>query len=86
MPVMASQGMTRNQLQDKCARALQSYIELLQEGCELLGKVKEIPMPEHERTEIFTHRRKEISAQSEYTKARTELWGLLIDSKNQSKE
>ncbi len=79
---MSSQGRTRAQHQYKCSKALASYVQLIEEGCELLGKTKEIPVPEHERNEIFSHRRQELWAHSRYTKARKELWDFLVDSKN----
>ena len=42
-----------------------------------MGQVKEVPMPENKRNEIFLHRKQEMWAQSEYTKARRRLWDLL---------
>jgi hypothetical protein len=73
--------MSRRELQTKCSTALRSYVELLQQGCELLANVKDTPMPEYERKKIFAHRREELHAHGQYTKARQALWDFLVDSK-----
>ena len=73
--------MSRSELQIKCSTALRSYVELIQEGCELLGNIKEIPMPDYEQNKIFSHRRQELHAHTEYTKARKALWDFLLSSR-----
>jgi hypothetical protein len=73
--------MSRREVQSKCSTALRSYVELLQQGCELLANVKDTPMPEYERKKIFAHRREELHAHGQYTKARQALWDFLVDSK-----
>jgi hypothetical protein len=82
MSTMASRVKTLTQLQNECSTALRSYMEILQEGCVLLAKLNKAPIPENERNEIFSHRREELSAHTKYTKARTELWNFLRNSKN----
>jgi hypothetical protein len=79
--VIVSRRVRRMQLEGGCSEALRSYIELVKEGCSLLGEVKEFPVPEHTRNEIFSHRRRELMAHSEYTKARRRLWDFLTTSK-----
>jgi hypothetical protein len=74
--------LTLTQLQDECSETLQSYVQLIKEGCAILGNVKEIPVSEYKRKEIFAHRREELAAHTAYTKARTKLWDFLNDSKN----
>ena len=71
---------TRRQLQKECSRALRSYVRLLQEGCELLGQVKEGLITESKRDKIFSHRKEELLAHAAYTKARRRLWSFLADS------
>jgi hypothetical protein len=71
---------TRRHLQDECSRTLQCYVRLLQEGCYLLGQIKEGLITENERDKIFSHRKQELSAYAAYTKARRRLWSLLTDS------
>jgi hypothetical protein len=73
--------MSRRELQIKCSTALRCYVELVQEGCDLLGSVKDTPMSEYERKKIFAHRRQELHAHGQYTKARQALWDFLVDSK-----
>jgi hypothetical protein len=64
-------------LQRKCAMALDAYIALAKQGCELLSQAKDLPLPEHQRNEILAHRRQELHAHSDYTKARSKLWASL---------
>jgi len=71
---------TQGQLQTECSRALQRYVRLLQEGCGLLGQVKEGLIAESKRDEIFSHRKREVCAHVAYTKARKRLWSFLCDS------
>jgi hypothetical protein len=72
---------TRTELQNGCEAALRSYVEVMQHGCALLSKIKQIPIPEEEQNRIFSYRKLEISAQTRYSKARKALWNfLLIDS------
>jgi hypothetical protein len=82
MSDMASRVKTLTHLQNECSTALRSYMEILQEGCVLLGKLNKAPIPEKERNEIFSHRREELRAHTRYTKARTQLWDFLTNSKN----
>jgi hypothetical protein len=72
---------TRSQLQKECSRALQCYVRLLQEGCDLLGQVKQGFIAENQRDEIFLHRKQEVCAHIAYTKARKRLWSFLTDTK-----
>jgi hypothetical protein len=64
-------------LQRKCSMALDAYIALAKQGCELLSQAKDLPLPEHRRNEILAHRRQELHAHSDYTKARSKLWASL---------
>jgi hypothetical protein len=64
-------------LQRKCSMALDAYIALAKQGCELLSRVEDLPLPEHQRNEILSHRRLELHAHSDYTKARSKLWASL---------
>jgi hypothetical protein len=79
---MGSQNMTntRRQLQKECSRALQAYIQIIQEGCDLLGQIKERLIPEDKREAIFSHRKQELWAYAAYTGARRRLWRFLSDS------
>ncbi len=61
--------------------ALEAYLELARQGCELLTGIDEVPVPEDKRNEILSQRREELHAHSEYTKARSKLWEFLNDSK-----
>jgi hypothetical protein len=80
--VMASERMTntRRQLQKECSRALRTYIQVIQEGCDLLGQIKEGLIPEDKREVIFSHRKQELWAYAAYTRARRRLWRFLSDS------
>jgi hypothetical protein len=71
---------TRTELQNRCEAALQSYAELMRDGCALLAKVKQLPIPKEERDDIFSHRKLEIAAQTQYSRARKTLWDFLMDS------
>jgi hypothetical protein len=75
-------GMThvRTQLQNECSRAMRDYVRLIQEGCQLLGEVKEGLIPEIGRDKIFAHRKQEVLAHAAYTRARKQLWSFLNDS------
>jgi len=64
-------------LQVKCSRALDTYMHVVKQGCELLMGIKDIPAPENERNEILSHRRRELQAHADYTKARSKLWEFL---------
>jgi hypothetical protein len=72
---------THKQLENEYATALQEYLKLVQDGCALLSKFREMPVSKNEREEIFEHRRKEAWAHTAYTRARTKLWKFLNDSK-----
>jgi hypothetical protein len=81
-PSMASPGMTpiRRQLQKECSRALQNYARIMQEGCDLLGEVKEGVIPDDQREKIFAHRKQELLAYAAYIRVQRRLWTLLSDS------
>jgi hypothetical protein len=68
---------TLSLLQTKCSTALQAYLELAKEGCELLSRLNEVPLPENKRNEVLAHRRRELHAHTDYTKARSKLWEFL---------
>jgi hypothetical protein len=70
----------RTQLQEECSRAKRNYVRVVQEGCELLGEVKEGLIPKNTRDKIFSHRKQELLAHAAYTRARTRLWSFLSDS------
>src|SRR5438105_687107 len=78
---MASPGMTntRRQLQRECSRALQYYVRIMQEGCDLLGELKQGLIPDYQRQKIFSNRKQEMLAFAAYTRAQTLLWTLLSD-------
>jgi hypothetical protein len=52
-------------------------MQIVKQGCELLIGIKDIPAPENERNEILSHRRRELQAHADYTKARSKLWEFL---------
>jgi hypothetical protein len=56
---------------------LDVYLGFAKQGCELLCGIKDLPIREHQRDEILAHRRKELHAHSDYTKARSKLWAFL---------
>jgi len=64
-------------LQRKCSMAFDVYMGLAKQGCKLLTRVEELPISENLRNEILSHRRQELHAQSDYTKARSKLWAFL---------
>jgi hypothetical protein len=68
---------TLSVLQTKCTTKLTAYLELAKEGCELLGQLNPVPLTENKRNEILAHRRLELHAHSDYTKARSKLWEFL---------
>jgi len=72
-----TQTETLDLLRRKCSTALDVYIALAKLGCELLTAVKDLPVSEHQRNEILSHRRRELHAHSDYTKARSKLWAFL---------
>ena len=74
---------TREQLQKECSRALQCYIRIIKEGCDLLGQVKEGAIPENKRDKIFSHRKQELLAYAAYTRAQRRLWNFLSNSERQ---
>ncbi len=78
-------GMTRTQLQDEFSAALRFYLQIAQEGCVLLGNIKEGPLSEYTRNEIFLHRREELWAYARYTRARRQLLNFLTASKPHEK-
>jgi hypothetical protein len=55
-------------------------VRTLEEGCYLLGQIKEGLITENKRDKIFSHRKQELFAYAAYTKARRRLWTLLSDS------
>ncbi len=67
----------RTQLLEECSRAMRNYVRVVQEGCELLGEVKEGLIPKNTRDKIFSHRRQELLAHAGYTRARKRLWSFL---------
>jgi hypothetical protein len=79
---MRSQDMTntRRQLQKECSTALQHYIQILSDGCDLLGEVKEGLITENKREQILSHRKQQLLAHDAYEKAQRRLWRLLSDS------
>jgi hypothetical protein len=77
-----SMKQTRSQLQKECLRTLQCYVRVLQQGCDLLGQVKERFITENERDEIFSHRKQEVCAHCAYTNARKRLWSFLTASES----
>ena len=72
-----TQTETLGLLQRKCSMALDVYLTLARQGCELLCGITDLPIREHQRDEILAHRRKELHAHSDYTKARSKLWASL---------
>ena len=76
---MASPSMTntRRQLQKECSKALENYVRIMREGCDLLGAFKEGLIPEDQREKVFAHRKQEVLAYTAYTRTQTRLWSLL---------
>lgn len=68
---------TLSRLKKKCSITLTAYLELAKEGCERLCQRSEVPLGEDMRNEILAHRRRELHAHSDYTKARSKLWEFL---------
>jgi hypothetical protein len=62
--------------------ALQYYVHLINEGCELLAQIREGPISENKQNEIFSHRGKELLAYAVYTRAQRRLWKFLNDSES----
>jgi hypothetical protein len=52
----------------------------MQEGCDLLGEVKQGLIPDDQRQKIFSNRKQELLAYAAYTRAQTLLWTLLSHS------
>ena len=79
---MASPNMTntRRQLQKECSKALENYVRIMREGCDLLDEFKEGLIPEDQREKVFAHRKQEVLAYTAYTRTQTRLWSLLTDS------
>jgi hypothetical protein len=71
---------TRRQLQLECSKTLRCYVRRLQDGCDLLGQVKQGLITERKRHKIFSHRKRELLAHAAYTQARRRLWSFLTDS------
>jgi hypothetical protein len=71
---------TRTELQNRCETALHSYAELMRDGCALLANVKQLPILEEEGKHILSHRKLEMSAQTQYSRARKALWDFLMDA------
>jgi hypothetical protein len=59
---------------------MRNYVRLVEEGCELLGEVKQGVIPERKRDKIFLHRQEELLAHAAYTRARKQLWSFLNNS------
>jgi hypothetical protein len=57
-----------------------NYVRIVEEGCDLLGEIKEGFIPEDKRDKIFAHRKEELLAHAAYTTARKRLWKFLSDS------
>jgi hypothetical protein len=72
-----TQTETLDVLRRKCSVTLDAYLAMAKQGCELLHAVNDLPISEHQRYEILSHRRKELHAHSDYTKARSKLWAFL---------
>jgi hypothetical protein len=68
---------TLSLLQTKCSTTLRAYLELAKDGCELLSRLNDVPLPENKRNEVLAHRRRELHAHTDYTKARSKLWEFL---------
>jgi hypothetical protein len=68
---------TLKSLQTKCSITLNAYLDLAKAGCELLCGLNERPLSESKRNEILSHRRQELHAHANYTKARSKLWEFL---------
>jgi hypothetical protein len=72
-----TQTETLDLLRRRCSMTLDIYLAMAKQGCELLRAVNDLPISEHQRNEILCHRRKELHAHSDYTKARSKLWAFL---------
>jgi hypothetical protein len=79
---MPPQRMTnmRRQLQKECSSTLRHYMDILSEGCDLLGEIQEGSIPEEQKEKIFSNRRQELLAQQVYSRAQRRLWRFLSDA------
>jgi hypothetical protein len=67
-----------NQL--KGCTSVRHYMDILSEGCDLLGEIQEGSIPEEQKEKIFSNRRQELLAQQVYSRAQRRLWRLLSDA------
>jgi hypothetical protein len=79
---MAPQDMTntRRQLQKECSIALRRYMNILADGCDLLGDVQEGSLTEEQREKIFSNRKEQLLAHDAYDRAQRQLWRFLSDA------
>jgi hypothetical protein len=52
-------------LQEKWSRALETYIDLAKQGCELLCRINEVPIRENDRNHTLLHRMHELHAHAD---------------------
>ena len=85
---MASRGMahTRAQLLKDCAKATRNYVRLVEEGCDLLEKIRGGLISENRRNRILANREEMGVAHIAYIKARKRLWRFLADSDSSWRE
>jgi hypothetical protein len=70
---------TRRQLQKECSGALRHYMDILSEGCDMLGEIEEGSITEKQKERIFSNRKQQLLAHDTYDGAQARLWRFLRD-------
>jgi hypothetical protein len=67
------------ELHKECSRALEYYIRVVRQSCELLGEIKEPVLTNNMRDKIFSQRKEEVAAYTTFMVVRRRLWRFLSD-------
>ena len=70
----------RRQLQKECSGALRHYMDILSEGCDLLGEIQEGSITEKQKEKLFSNRKQQLVARDMYDGAQRRLWRFLSDA------
>jgi hypothetical protein len=79
MPSREELPNVREELHKECSRALEYYIRLVRQSCEVLGEIKEPVIAPATRDKIFSQRKEEVAAYGTFMAARRRLWRFLSD-------
>ena len=71
------QGVRFKRLQKACEITLERYTVIANDSCNLMGKIKALPVARDKRLEIFLQKKKEDQAYCAYQKARTALFAAI---------